>query len=229
MAESATTPDTDDRRHSAPRAGRFAMTIPADWSILPLDPRNRDRRIAGLVEQRVGKADQFAYTRRQCIIRLRKAAAEAWGRGAFFAAMHNGVVKGSPLAASALALMGPPVTDSGGAILSDPQALAAHLARSERTSDGGETDKGRVLEHSVVTLQVGQAARIRQRSGTDLEALDGTAVLAGGVHFYVPLPEAGKTLVLMFSTPLLSLAGSYAHLFDTMAASARWIARQAHE
>lgn len=191
------------------------MVLPGDWTRLPLDPKTRDRRITGIVERRIGKEDRHAYLRRQYILQLRKAAADAAARGAFFAAVHNSSAKGVPLSASAMAAMVPALTDAGGNVLHDAEAVAAALAT------GGDGSEGRVLEHSVVDLQVGPAARIRRRAGTGIR-VQSREVLGEAVQYYVPLPEADKTLALVFSTPILSLADAYTELFDVLALSASW-------
>lgn len=217
---SSTTGPTAASPTATNTAERFKMVVPGDWTILPLDPKTRDRRIARIVERRIGKEDRHAYLRRQYIVQLRKSAADAAGRGAFFAAIHNSSAKGVPLSASVMAAMVPQATDSGGNVLGDAESMAGELA-----NDG----EGRVLEHAVVDLQVGEAARVRRRAGTGIHAMDGREVVGETVQFYVPLPEAQRTLALVFSTPILSLGDDYAALFDVMALSARWVHTKAPE
>lgn len=197
-------------------AKRFAMPVPGEWTVLPLDPKTRDRRIAGLVAKELGKDDRLATLRRQKIVRLRKAAAEASANGAFFAALHGRILGEAALAASVVVSMMPPLRNTDGEPLVDPEMMAATLAQ--------QTDDGAVLETSVVELVVGRAARLRRRGGSGFHGEDGREVEGEAVHFYVPLSEANRTLVLVFSTPLLRLADAYAELFDLMAAGARWVA-----
>lgn len=202
-------------------ADRFSMTLPADWMVLPLDPRTRDRRIAALVDREFGKRDGNATLRRQKIVRLRKSAAQAAENGAFFAALHGKLVGEVAMAASVLVSMLPPLKGPDHQVLPDAEMIAASLA--------SETGGGEVLEHSVVELIVGQAARVRMRGGSGMHGEDGREVVGESLHFYVPLPEVDKTLALVFSTPLLPLADAYARLFDLMAVTARWIQTPAEE
>lgn len=195
-------------------AERFTMLVPGDWTLLPLDPKTRDRRIVGIVERRIGKDDRHAYLRRQYVVQLRKAAADAASRGAFFAAVHNSSANGVPLSASVMASLVPPAKDASGNVLTDARSLAADLAKG---------NGGQVLEHSVVDLQVGEAARVRRRAGTGIHAVNGQEVVGEAVQFYVPLREARRMLALVFSTPILSLGDNYASLFDVMALSTRWV------
>lgn len=198
-------------------ADRFSMAVPSGWVILPLDPATRDRRIAGMVKHRIGKEDRHAYLRRQYVLKIRKVVAEAANNGAFFLAVHSGAIKGVPMMASVIVSMLPQVSDAAGNVLTDPAALAADAATGR-----GEASKGETLEHSVVELQVGSAARIHRRAPIGIKAEDGREVIGETIHYYVPLPEARRTLAMVFSTPLLSVADAYTRLFDVMALSARW-------
>lgn len=204
-------------------ADRFSMTIPGDWTVLPLDPNptTRDKRIAGLVNREFGKDDKNATLRRQKIVRLRRAAADATQNGGFFGAFHGRFIDDVPLAASVVVSMMPQLRGPDHEVLPNPEMIAAALAKG--------TDKNDVLEHSVVELIVGQAARIRLRGGSGVHGEDGREVVGESVHFYVPLSEVDKTLVFVFSTPLLPLADAYVELFDLMAVTGRWIQTQAAE
>lgn len=206
---------TDATRPVAVTADRLSIAIPGDWTVLPLDPKTRDRRIAKLVERRLGKVDQLANIRRQTIVKLRRYAAEAARRGAFFAALHGRLADGLPMSATAMASLLPPSRDSEGALLPDAEAMAATLARGSERSE--------VLEHSVVDLQLGQAARVRRRTATDQPSRDGGTIYGAAVDYFVPLPAADKTLALVFATPVLPLADAYTQLFDMMAATATWV------
>lgn len=200
-------------------AERFSMAVPGDWTVLPLDAKNRDRRIAGLVERLVGKSDRVAHIRRQTIVQLRKYAADAAERGAFFAAMHSRVADGLPMSATVMVSLLPQSTDAAGNVLPDAAAMAATLASSSERSG-----KGEVTEHSVVDLQVGQAARVRRRTVIDgIQDEAGQSAHGVSVDFFIPLLQAERTLALVFSTPILPLADAYAELFDLMAASAKWL------
>jgi hypothetical protein len=197
-------------------ARRLAMVTPGDWIVLPLDPRTRDRRIARLVEREVGKEDRVAWLRRQTIVELRKVAADAHRRGAFFAAVSSRIAGDRPMAASVLALMMSPADDREAELLHDPDALALVLDAQE---PGAET-----LERSTVDLQLGRAIRLRRRVGTGIHDQEGRQAQAENVQFFVPLPEADRLLALVFSTPILPLADAYAEVFDAMAMSGSWIA-----
>lgn len=198
-------------------ADRFSMAIPSGWMILPMDPATRDRRIAGLVRHRMGKEDRYAYLRRQYILKLRKVVAEAASNGAFFGAVHSGAIKGVPMMASVLVSMLPQVSDAAGNVLTHPEALAADVAAGR-----GEASQGETLEQGVAELQVGMAARIRRRAPLGIVSDDGREVIGETIHYYVPLPEARRTLAMVFSTPMLSVAEAYTRLFDVMALSANW-------
>jgi hypothetical protein len=197
-------------------AQRLAMVTPGDWIVLPLDPKTRDKRIARLVEREVGKDDRVAWLRRQTIVELRKLAADAARRGAFFAAVSSRIVGDRPMAASALALMMSAVDEREAELLQDPGALALVLDAQET---GAET-----VERSVVELQVGRAVRLRRRVATGIHDQEGRQAPAENVQFYVPLPEVDRLLALVFSTPILPLADAYAEVFDAMAMSASWVA-----
>lgn len=204
-------------------AERFSMAVPGDWTVLPLDAKNRDRRIAGLVERLVGKSDRVAHIRRQTIVQLRRYAADAAERGAFFAAMHSRVAGGLPMSATVMVSLLPQSTDAAGNVLPDAAAMASVL-----TSGGERSGESEVVEHSVVDLQVGQAARVRRRTVIDgVQDEEGRVAHGMSVDFFVPLPQAERTLALVFSTPILPLADAYAELFDLMAASAKWLPARA--
>lgn len=198
-------------------ADRFSMAVPSGWMILPVDPATRDRRIAGLVKRRIGKEDRHAYLRRQYVLKLRKVVADAASNGAFFMAVHSGAIKGVPMMASVIVSMLPRVSDAAGNVLTDPEALASDVA-----SGRGEASKGQTLEQGVVELQVGRAARVRRRAPIGIQPEDGEEIIGETIHYYVPLPEARRTLGMVFSTPMLSAADAYAELFDVMALSANW-------
>jgi hypothetical protein len=197
-------------------AQRLAMVTPGDWIVLPLDPKTRDKRIARLVEREVGKEDRVAWLRRQTTVELRKVAAQARQRGAFFAAVSSQIVGDKPLAASALALMMSAGDEREAELLHDPEAMALVLDAEE---PGAET-----LERSLVDLKIGRAVRLRRLVGTGIHDQEGREAPAQNVQFFVPLPEVGKLLALVFSTPILPLADAYAEVFDAMAASASWVA-----
>lgn len=197
-------------------AHRLAMVTPGDWIVLPLDPKTRDRRIARLVEREVGREDRVAHLRRQTIVELRKIAAQAARRGAFFAAVSSRIAGDKPMAASVIALMMSAADEREAQLLHDPDALALVLDAEE---PGAET-----LQRSIVDLQVGRAIRLRRRVGTGIHDQEGREAPAENVQFFVPLPEVDTLLALVFSTPILPLADAYAEVFDAMAMSASWVA-----
>lgn len=197
-------------------ADRFAVTIPGDWMVLPLDPRNRDRRIARMVEKEFGKDDKDVVLRRQKIVRLRKAAADAADNGGFFAALSGRLVGEVAMASSLVVCLLPPLRGPDSQPLPDVDAMAGVLA--------ADTEKGKVIEHSVAELPyLGRAARVRRRAGTGFTGEDGTEAEGETVQYYLPLEEVNKTLALLFATPFLPLADAYAQLFDLVAATARWV------
>lgn len=204
-------------------ADRFGVVLPGDWMVLPMDrdQRVRDRRIAGLVRKEFGTDDRYATNRRMKIIKLRKAATEAVQNGGFFGALQGRLVGDVALAASLIASKLPTLKGPDGNPLNEAGAIAASLAT--------RTAEREVSESSTVELMVGPAARLRMRVRSAVEAEGKRPVPAEALHFYVPLPEADRTLSIVFSTPLLPLADAYMELFDLIAGSARWMRSRTQE
>lgn len=199
-------------------ADRFGVVLPGDWMVLPMDRDQsvRDRRIAGLVRKEFGTDDRYATNRRMKIIKLRKAVTEAVQNGGFFGAIQGRLLGEAALAASFMASKHPTLKGPEGNPLTDAAAIGTSLAA--RRSQERE-----VSESSTVELMLGPAARLRMRAKSGIEAEGNRPVPAEALHFYVPLPEADRTVVMVFSTPLLPLADAYIELFDLIAGSARWM------
>lgn len=159
----------------------------------------------------MGKGDRLASVRLPIVAKLRKFAGAAAGQGAFFAAVHSRASQRIPLAATLLASWLPSVTDKAGVPLLTAEDIEATL--SSRTA------KGEVLERSTVDLAIGRSVRVRRQTVTDLRDKNGKVVEGASVDYFVPLPQMDRTLMLVFSTPILPVADLYASLFDTIAAT----------
>lgn len=193
------------------KVGRLAIATPADWMVLPLDDRDRDRdrRIARMVERRMGKDDRLAHVRLPIVAQLRKYAREAAEKGAFLIAMHGRMVRDVPLSSTVVASWLPLLVDRDGQPLPDADSILSALAPG--------TEKGEVLEQSVIDLPVGRATRVRRRTKPDIQDMKGEEIYGESFDYFVPIAEVDRTLVLICSTPILPLADAYAVLFDTLA------------
>jgi hypothetical protein len=195
-------------------SARFSLVLPTTWEVLDLDPETRDRSIERMIRAALGTSDRLARLRRSATVLYRTAMADAVGAGGFFAATLSQSVQGHPLTASALAFLGTLPLGSDGGLLS-LEEMAELLAEPV----AGETPVG---DPVLVDLPIGRAVRSRGRSGSGMRGTDGREPVVDVTRFFVPVPEWGLMLAMVFSTPILPAADAFAELFDQLAKTARW-------
>jgi len=194
------------------------LILPATWVVLDLDPRTRDRSIQRMIRTAVGTSDRLAQFRRSAVQLYRTMLSDAADAGAFFAATYSQTIEGRPLAASALAFLGrlPPGADD------EPITI------EEMITTLSEPGPGESVEElpATIDLEVGQAVRIRGRTGVGMTGSDGSEPMVDVTRFFVPVPPWDPMLVMAFSTRILPVGEAFAELFDQLARTARWRSAQ---
>jgi hypothetical protein len=193
---------------------RFSIVTPANWVVVDLDPRTRDRSARRMVKRSVGAADELARLRQEAVVAYRHFAADAADKGAFLALMVSELIGDTPMFASLLAFVTPPVTAADGSSLTTVDEMAPAL----RAPVEGE----RLVAAGPVDLRLGPAFRTRAVVGSGLHGSDGAEADTDVVRYVVPMGGLPNLLVLAFSTPIVSLGDDFARLFDQMARTAQW-------
>src|SRR3954447_3920036 len=174
----------------------FTLVLPDGWHRLELDPSRRDASIRRLVRRAWGTAEEHASIRHQLFVSYREMAETAAEQGAFFCALLQGTIDGLPISASVLAFVRPSPVDSDGAPFESVEAMADVL--------GAPAEGEERLSCEVVDLALGRAVQSRAVVPSRARASDGEEIRSDCVRYFVPL-DGDRLLVLVFSTPLLSL------------------------
>ena len=177
----------------------YRLVVPADWHGIDLDPDDRGRSVAALIDR------QFAGTysaprlkseaRRELLARA--AAAHAAGGVELYLSLQR--ISGIPVPASLAIFLLPP---------DDDRAIAAgRLAQVLSVAE---------QQVSVVDLPAGQAVRMLHSQAT-------AGKRGSAIHeIFVPVPDSGWWLLLAFATPIGPLSRPLSSLFDAIATTLRW-------
>ena len=193
----------------------FSMLLPEAWQQIDFDPETRDESIERMIRRTVGQADALVPVRRWAVDTYGRLLADAETTGIFFGANFTGELGGRILSASVLAFVTDlPLAEDGYPM--SPRALAAALAHPDND------DEQTVEPPQVVELHVGTSVRTRTRLRVRPAGAVSGVPEVEAVRFFTPVSEWRLMLVITFSTPVLSAAGAFAELFDSLAATARW-------
>jgi len=193
----------------------FSMLLPEVWQQIDFDPDTRDESIERMIRRTVGQADALVPVRRWAVDAYGRLLADAASTGIFFGATFTGELAGRILSASVLAFVTELPLDDDGYPMA-PRALAAALSQPDRD------DEQIVEPPRVVELPVGTSVRTRTRLQVRQPGAISGVPEVEAVRFFTPVSEWRLMLIITFSTPVLSAAGAFAELFDSLAATARW-------
>jgi hypothetical protein len=192
----------------------YRLLLPEGWFRVHIDPELRERSVDALVSRQFEGVDNAPHLKRQLRENLLAQAAAAFRDGGIELYLSLQKAGAFTIPASLLVTLLPP---SGGG-RSTVQQTATRLSVD------------RELEVSVVDLSSGPAVRIRRSTGQpDLPAPPGApgspdeALPSVTVDFQLPIPGAGTSLLLTFSTPLVQIADAMVQLFDAVAGSLVWV------
>lgn len=201
---------------SASAVRAFSISVTPGWWELPLEPSTRDDEIGALIAER--RTDAAPELQREIVRILSGAAAVAHDTGAQMCLEYAAINDEGGLRIASLL-----VAEAGDDLSrADLEVLAQGIAGQ---GFPGPADP-RPAECSVVTLaQAGPAIRVRfnpRPPGCERPGSEPTAVGPNSlrVQFFIPIPGAGTTAVVTFSSPVLP--GQEPHdelvgLFDAMA------------
>jgi hypothetical protein len=184
------------------RPGDYRLIVPEDWFRIDLEPGTREPAIVRLVDRQFRGTDNIPRLKRQAREQFLHTAQNAYLNGGIELYISLQRAAGFPLSASLVVTLTPPHEDDR--VTVTLERLAETLA-----NDG---------EVTFADLPAGKAVRVRRDPPGRQEQPPIT-----NLDIYVPVPESSAYLMLSFSTPLGPLADAMAGLFDSIAATLRWI------
>ncbi|MFG3271208.1 hypothetical protein [Streptomyces luteogriseus] len=192
----------------------YRLLLPEGWFRVHIDPELRERSVDALVSRQFEGVDNAPHLKRQLRDSLLGQAAAAFRDGGIELYLSLQKAGSLTIPASLLVTLLPP---SGGSRWTVQETAARLSAQRE-------------LEVSVAELSSGPAVRIRRSTGhPDLPAPPGApgspdqALPSVTVDYQLPVPGAGTSLLLTFSTPLVQIAEAMVQLFDAVAGSLVWV------
>lgn len=185
--------------------GDYRLAFPNGWYRIDVRPGPRKRAIQALVNRQFRGIDGAQQLRKELEGQLMAMARGAYSAGGIEIYLCQQDILGVPVPASLVVSLTPPGPD-GRAL--EPEQLAATFG------DGREVQ--------VVELPAGTAVRTRRRTIPAKGDPSGNTVPVTNLDLYVPVPSAGRYLVLAFSTNLDPLADSMVSLFDAIAGTLQW-------
>ncbi|MET9405627.1 hypothetical protein ABZX90_07570 [Streptomyces sp. NPDC002935] len=186
-------------------SGVFGLITPEDWYRIPLQSQERrEASVSALIRRQFAGVDDQPVLRRQAEEQLMGAALAGVDQGGVVLYLSFLEAAGIPLSASLLVSRLHQRFDSLDAVA----ALAG---------------KGEVAP--VRLPAAGQAARRRRTERTRESRKLGSEFDDTIVEYFVPTPGGDESLMLTFSTPMEPIADAMVELFDAIAGTLRWQAR----
>ncbi|MFJ4818835.1 hypothetical protein [Streptomyces sp. NPDC088801] len=192
----------------------YRLLLPEGWFRVHIDPELRERSVDALVSRQFEGVDNAPHLKRQLRESLLAQAAAAFRDGGIELYLSLQKAGALTIPASLLVTLLPPT----GGDQPSAQDIAARLSADEE------------LEVTVVELSSGPAVRTRRWTGQpDRPAPAGVpgspdeTLPSVTVDYQLPIPGAGTSLLLTFSTPLVEIAEAMVQLFDAVAASLVWV------
>ncbi|MGW3662909.1 hypothetical protein [Streptomyces sp. NPDC005141] len=185
--------------------GVFGLITPEDWYRIPLQPQeDREASVSALIRRQFAGVEDQPVLRRQAEQQLTGAALAGADQGGVVLYLSFLDAAGIPLSASLLVSRVHQRFDS-------LDAVAALAGRGEVTS--------------VSLPAAGRAARCRRTERTRESKKLGSEFDDTIVEYFVPGPWGDEMLMLTFSTPMEPIADAMVELFDAVAGTLRWQAR----
>ncbi|MFE0175273.1 hypothetical protein ACFWZ2_23430 [Streptomyces sp. NPDC059002] len=186
----------------------YRLLLPDGWFRILLDPDEREKSVAALVERQFQGIDNAPHLKEGLRKDLRNRAAKAHRSGGIELYLSLQEVGPFTIPASLLVTLAP---------LRHAEELPLDaLARA--LADGGPAGQ----EVSVEELTSGAAVRVRKQVAQPADDATDRAYASTSVEYHVPVPGTTAFLLLSFSTPLEPLADAMAGLFDAVADSLTW-------
>jgi hypothetical protein len=189
----------------------FAIKVPEGWcghSPDP-DPAVQQKTTEMAVDQMIRLEPVLAEARGEIIERMFGFAGEANEKQAMVAASLWTVVDGTEAAANMMVFS---------AARDASQSVEDDVARVERELSTPDPDDVKDREVSVVDLPAGKAVRLRVLTKTPSE--DGEAgLVVEVVQYWLPVPDAGHSLIVSCTTPCLVYGDELTAVFDSIAGS----------
>ncbi|MEU6120668.1 hypothetical protein [Streptomyces sp. NPDC047123] len=186
----------------------YRLLLPDGWFRILLEPDERERAVAALVERQFHGIDDAPHLKDELRKDLRARAAKAYRSGGI--ELYLSLQQAGPFTvpASLLVTLAPlPHAES-----LPLDALAQVL--------GAEGPVGQ--EVGVEELSSGPAVRIRKRAAQRRDDSVDRAYSSTTVEYHLPVPGTTAFLLLSFSTPLEPIADAMVGLFDAVADSLTW-------
>jgi hypothetical protein len=176
----------------------LAIYLPDKWWIVDVrSKRARERSIAALVTQQVGRADDRAALRAEIRATLGRLARDASRAGAFLLALS-------------LMRVGEVRLPAALTVYRVPRAGGGELGALERAYAGESSDD--------IELVVADRGSLLRRTWVDRAARDSLVPDARifRADYWLDLPDAAEIVLLAFSTPLVEAAEALLGLFDAI-------------
>jgi hypothetical protein len=193
----------------------YRLLLPEGWFRVRIEPELRERSVDALINRQFEGVDNAPHLKRQLRESLLAQAAAAFRGGGIelYLSLQQAGAFTIPASLLVTFLPQPP-----GENQSTVQDIAARLSADDE------------LEVSVVELSSGPAVRTRRSTGQpDRPAPPGIpgstdeALPSVTLDYQLPVPRAGASLLLTFSTPLVQIEDAMVQLFDAVAASLVWV------
>lgn len=184
----------------------FALSIPEGWWVWDPDGATRAATAARQVDERIAEQPELAHLRQHLIDMLLSYAEDADSKSVTVAATLWHLVDDVPIVADLRVVDG--IREAPDSVEDELEAV---LRAGRHPSDLGEPEVG------VVDLPAGRAVRLRTLAETDRDEKGETLVL-DTVQYSVPVPDHPDMVIILGSTPSLSLADQLIETID-------WIAR----
>ncbi|MZF86804.1 hypothetical protein [Streptomyces sp. SID5643] len=192
----------------------YRLLLPEGWFRVHIGPELRERSVDALVSRQFEGVDNAPHLKRQLRESLLAQAAAAFRDGGI--ELYLSLQKAGALTIPASLLV--TLLPLTGGDQPSAQDIAARLSVDEE------------LEVTVVDLSSGPAVRTLRSTGqADRPAPAGVpgspdeTLPSVTVDYQLPIPGAGASLLLTFSTPLIQIAEAMVQLFDAVAASLVWV------
>lgn len=197
-----------------------ALSVPESWWEFDARPEGRDATIHSLVEQRVRATPELAPYRADLPAMLRRMAKDAHDSGAIYLGCMAENFEGVPLTATVTVSVLGAKDRQGGALSTDPRAIADSLRVITPRREGDAWRKVTTVD----IPEVGTAARTYGVEDVPVAQGDRRTLRMVLTQTYIPVPGTTDQVVLVSgASPVLDLAEAFHDIFDAVTSTFRFV------
>nr|WP_128376048.1 hypothetical protein [Streptomyces cavernae] len=198
----------------------MSLSVPDSWWEFDIRPEGRDATIRRLVDERVRETPELAPYRSDLTTMLRRMAKDAHDSGALYLGCMAENFDGVPLSATVTVSVLGAKSKQGGALSTDPRAIADTLRGITPRREG---DVWRTVT-TVDIPEVGPAARTFGVEDVPVAPGDSRTLRMVLTQTYIPVPGTTDQVVLVSgASPVLDLAEAFHDIFDAVTSTFRFV------